>query len=88
MLIDIETLSKILACEIECHIFETHVFPALETARNILEDAKYDWKLVPHKPTKEMLEAGCEQWHRIGTTEDAWQAMYCAAPEFSGESDD
>lgn len=38
------------------------------------------WKLVPHEPTKEMIEAGREQWHRIGTTTDAWQAMFCAAP--------
>jgi len=38
------------------------------------------WKLVPHEPTKEMLEAGREQWHRVGTTTDAWQAMFCAAP--------
>ncbi|PXX41130.1 hypothetical protein NA66_1001740 [Burkholderia pyrrocinia] len=39
------------------------------------------WKLVPHIPTKEMIEAGCEQWHWIGTTTDAWQAMFCAAPD-------
>lgn len=37
-------------------------------------------KLVPHEPTKEMLEAGREQWERIGYASDVWQAMYCAAP--------
>jgi hypothetical protein len=39
-----------------------------------------DWKLVPHEPTKEMIDAGYEQWHRVGTTADAWMAMWHAAP--------
>ncbi|WP_248321988.1 hypothetical protein [Caballeronia sp. Sq4a] len=37
-------------------------------------------KVVPHEPTKEMLEAGREQLDRMGFVNDVWQAMYCAAP--------
>jgi hypothetical protein len=80
---DINKISSILASEIECSVFETHVQPALEVVRKVF----VGWKLVPHEPTKEMIDAGLEQWHRIGTTEDAWQAMYCAAPENPAESD-
>lgn len=43
------------------------------------------WKLTPHEPTPEMIAAGREQWHRIGTTTDAWQAMWHAAPATPGE---
>lgn len=39
-----------------------------------------DWKLVPHKPTREMLMAGGEEWLRIATPEDIWQGMWHAAP--------
>ena len=78
---DISKIQSILASEIECSIFEQHVQPALEIVKKVFDG----WKLVPHQPTKEMLEAGCEQWHRVGTTTDAWQAMYCAAPDEPSE---
>ena len=80
---NIEQISSILASEIECSVFETHVQPALEVVKKVFNG----WKLVPHEPTKEMLEVGHEQWHRIGTTKDAWQAMYCAAPECPAEGE-
>lgn len=38
-------------------------------------------KVVPHDPTKEMLEAGREQLDRMGFVKDVWQAMYGAAKE-------
>jgi hypothetical protein len=33
---NIETVAQILACEIECSIFEQHVSPALDVVRAIL----------------------------------------------------
>lgn len=78
---NLDKIQSILASEIECGVFEKHVLPALEVVKKVFAY----WKLVPHEPTKEMLEAGHEQWHRIGTTTDAWQAMYCAAPDEPAE---
>jgi hypothetical protein len=39
------------------------------------------WKLTPHRPTREMIDAATEQWHRLGGPDDAWMAMWHAAPE-------
>src|SRR6266403_253086 len=36
---NIETVAQILACEIECGIFEQHVIPALDVVRKTLLDA-------------------------------------------------
>lgn len=41
------------------------------------------WKLVPHEPTKEMIEAGNEQYNRMMWMKDYWQAMWHAAPDCS-----
>jgi len=36
---NIETVAQILACEIECGIFEQHVIPALDVVRRTLPAA-------------------------------------------------
>ena len=38
------------------------------------------WKLVPHEPTEEMIDAGVEQYNRMAYMKDYWQAMWHAAP--------
>ena len=75
----LSAISKILACEIEASIFENHVIPALKIVESIFDPR--GWELLPLTPTKDMIEAGQEQWHRIGTATDAWKAMYGSCPD-------
>lgn len=62
---------------VECAGCRARHAAALSTEANAPEG----WRLVPHEPTAEMLAAGREQWHRVGSTADAWMAMWQAAPE-------
>lgn len=75
----IELIGRMWATKrFNCDDIRTYLAAPLATPSD-KQEAEFT-KVVPHEPTKEMIEAGREQLDRMGFVKDVWQAMYCAAP--------
>ena len=59
--IGLERISQVLACEIECGIFEQHVAPALEVARNALSSTQ-GADARPVDAREALTDAVVEKW--------------------------
>ncbi len=90
---EMDRIAGILACEIECGVFEQYVAPALDVARKVMGSAANEAQAAPAAPVAVPLDASHEPIYQTGwpTPEtvrgDAFEAMAKLCDEQAREWD-